>query len=93
MPNKDWKFDYRVDLTTTMKIDEEQLRALHALTLYGTDSFLKMFYDNLGKAYLSPHEKGLRSLFEDIKTVAPPALEAIKKARQAAIGQCEVLVG
>lgn len=49
-----------------LELNEEEAKALNALTLYGTDSFLNMFYKQLGKHYLKPYENGLRSLFDGI---------------------------
>jgi hypothetical protein len=40
---------------------------LDALAGYGAEAFLKHFYEKLGKSYMEPHEKGLRSLFQSIR--------------------------
>lgn len=58
-----------VDLTFHIVITEAQMRALDALAGYGTDEFLKCFYEKMGKAYLEPHEKGLRQLFDSINSM------------------------
>jgi len=58
------------------RVNETEARALHALTLYGTDVFLKMFYERLGSS-LEPHEAGLRTLFEAIKEQLPPILTKV----------------
>jgi len=47
-------------------LSEEEAGALDALAGYGTDAFLEMFYEKLGKAYLKPYESGLRSLFDSV---------------------------
>lgn len=55
------------NLQIVLTLNESEARALDALAGYGVDSFLKVFYANMGKAYLLPHEAGLRSLFEGIR--------------------------
>lgn len=47
-------------------LSEEEAGALDAIAGYGADSFLEVFYAKLGKAYLEPYEKGLRSLFNSV---------------------------
>lgn len=64
-----------VEVSATIKFNEAELRALQALTEYGTETFLKVFYEKLGKAYLQPHEAGLRSLFDSIKSEVPRILK------------------
>ena len=74
---------YKITVTTTMELNEAEMGALDALAGYGIDSFLKVFYDRLGKAYLQPYEAGLRSLFEKIRKEIPPALSKVEQARKA----------
>ncbi len=52
-----------VKLEVTLKLDEGEARALEALMGYGVEDFIKVFYEHLGKHYLSPYEDGLRRLF------------------------------
>jgi hypothetical protein len=47
-----------------MTLTESEARALEALMGYGLDTFIKVFYQHMGKHYLEPHETGLISLFE-----------------------------
>ena len=61
-------------ITFTLELCESEALALDALTLYGTQEFIDMFYTNMGSHYLSPHEKGLWSLFESVKKNISPAL-------------------
>lgn len=49
----------------------DEARALEAITTYGAKSFLEGYYKQLGKSYLQPHEKGVKSLFETIKQSLP----------------------
>jgi len=53
-----------VELKIALEMNEEEARALECIMSYDIESFLKIFYFNMGKAYLEKHEKGLRSLFE-----------------------------
>lgn len=69
-------------LGVTLLLTEEEVRALSVLPSYGTDSFLECFYTKLGKHYLSPHEKGLRSLFETIKKELPKHLKKADEVRK-----------
>ena len=52
----------------TLVLSEDEAKALDALVGYGHKSFLEVFYAHLGKAYLQPHERGLKSLFESVRT-------------------------
>jgi hypothetical protein len=73
----------RVVVETTMVLSEDEVAALEALAGYGTEEFLRVFYERLGKNYLRPHEAGLRSLFATIRRDAPTILHGAKKARAA----------
>jgi len=73
----------KLDLNVALELNEEEIKALEALVCYGTDPFLEVFYKNMGSAYLKPHEKGLRSLFESIKSNLPSIIERINTARTA----------
>ncbi len=72
-----------VEVNIILSITEQEARALKELTGYGADNFLKFFYENLGRYYLEPHEKGLRSLFETIKQELPKHLDKADRAREA----------
>ena len=52
----------------TLVLTEDEAKALDALVGYGHKIFLEVFYTHLGKAYLQPHERGLKSLFESVRT-------------------------
>jgi hypothetical protein len=72
-----------VEVTTTLVLNERELRALNALTVYGTESFLGVFYKHLGSVYLKPHEDGLIELFESIKLQTPSIFRRADAARKA----------
>lgn len=59
----------KIEATVTLVLNEEEIRAIDALTGYGIESFLKVFYERLGRAYLQPHEAGLRSFFESVSGI------------------------
>ena len=75
--------NHRITVTASLDLNESEMRALEALVGYGTDTFLDAFYSKLGKHYLSPHEHGIRTLFEKIKEEIRPALGACNRARKA----------
>lgn len=72
-----------IDLSVVFELSEAEVGALDALAGYGTDAFLKVFYEKLGQAYMTPYEAGLRSLFESVRDQLPPMLRAAKTAREA----------
>ena len=69
-----------IEARAQIEFGELELRALEAMTGYGADAFLKVFYDKLGHHYMQPHEAGLRSLF---KTIGPPVGEALRQVDEA----------
>lgn len=56
-----------VQVKIQLELTEIEAQALIAIAGYGSKSFLEVFYKFLGKHYLSPHEKGVVSLFETIR--------------------------
>lgn len=64
-------------------LTEGEARALDAICGYGPDEFVKWFYKNLGKHYLQPHEKDMRSLFATVRTEMGNKLSLIDKAKKA----------
>ncbi len=73
---------HHVTVTATLHLSEAELGALDALVTYGIEPFLKVFYTQLGKAYLGEYEGGIRSLFKKIATDVSPALRDAKDARE-----------
>lgn len=76
-----------VNVTVPFTLTEAEAAALDALAGYGTDAFLRVFCRQMGEAYLRPHEAGLRSLFEGVRTHIPRILERAEKAREAFVGR------
>ncbi|MCC9016947.1 hypothetical protein [Flavobacterium lipolyticum] len=71
-----------LEFNITLKLSESEARALEQLTVYGTDAFLKVFYQHLGKSTLGPQEKGLISLFETIRKELPKHFNKMDNVRQ-----------
>lgn len=73
----------KVTFTVTVQLNEDEARALDAMGCYGADSFLEVFYKHMGRHYLSPHEAGVRSMFEHVRGEIGTELAKIDKARKA----------
>ena len=76
-----------VNLDLTFRINEAEARALEDLAGYGDDSFIKAFYEFLGKCYMEKHEAGLRSFLCSVRKFLPPQLAKLDEARQVFLGQ------
>lgn len=83
----------------TLVLTEEEAGALDALVGYGFEPFRDAFYEKLGKeklgkAYLQPYEKGLKSLFETVRSGEGSVshfLQQLKLARAVFNGKKEVV--
>jgi hypothetical protein len=73
----------RIDLDVLVRLNEMEICALDALVGYGIDPFLEVFYSQLGKVYMQPHEAGLRSLFDTIGRDLRPILRRVDAAKKA----------
>ena len=82
-----------VSVGVTIQLTEPEIRALDALVGYGADAFLKVFYAHMGVAYLKPHEHGLRSLFDVIRSDLSPILARANAAKKAFALQSPVIYG
>jgi len=71
-----------IELKVKTTLTEAECRALDALVGYGVDAFLKVFYENMGKSYMQPHEAGLRALFETVGRDVRPYLASVDMARK-----------
>lgn len=71
-----------VKLEVVFACTEPEARALDALVGYGDDAFVEAFYEKLGKHYMEPHEKGLRSFFQSIRDQMPAILSRTDEARK-----------
>ncbi|WGD31248.1 hypothetical protein AncyloWKF20_05335 [Ancylobacter sp. WKF20] len=73
---------FAVHFSTTLVLNETEIRALDALVGYGDDAFLAAFKEKLGAAYIRDHESGLRSAFDAIRRDVLPALRGIDQVRK-----------
>jgi len=71
-----------MDFAITAELSEIEARALKAITDYGTDNFLRTFYNQFGRDALKPHEIGLIELFNTIRTEMPKHLDKIDDIRE-----------
>lgn|GEM_PF-6526692 len=69
--NKVFYLQDEPDNITKFNLTHSESRALQAIACYGTDAFLKVFYEKLGKHYLQPNELSIRSLFAKIQKALP----------------------
>lgn len=72
----------KLNVEISFVIDESEARALDALSGYGADTFIKAFYEHLGKSYMERHEAGLRKFLTSIRDVINPGLHQLDKARE-----------
>ena len=70
-----------VCLQIKLDLSEVEARALGAIACYGSEEFIKVFYEYMGKAYLQKHEDGVHSLFATIRDELPQHLDKMDKVR------------
>lgn len=73
----------QIEFSVTLTLTVNEAKALDAIVGYGTDAFLEVFYPKLGKAYLQPFEKDMRTLFDKIKSDLGNEVHKIETARKA----------
>lgn len=86
------KSESQFELKINLQLTEVEARALKELTVFGTEPFLKVFYEKLGKTSLQSHEKGIISLFETIKSELPKHLNKADKVRKILIDEIKKAV-
>lgn len=72
-----------IQVEVVISLTESEARALDALAGYGDNNFIAAFYREMGRHYLEPHEKGLRSLLVTVRETIPSILGRTDKARKA----------
>ena len=72
-----------VEVNVVITLTESEIRALEALAGYGDKSFLDTFYKYMGRHYLQPHEDGIKSLFNVVRSDLAPILARAAAAKQA----------
>lgn len=73
-----------VELKVTLELTEQEARALDGIFGYDVEAFLKVFYQRMGKAYVQPHEAGVRSLHATMRSILGKPLQMISDARRGA---------
>jgi len=81
IPKLKTKLEFRA--TISLELSEVEAAALSEMTKYGIDAFLKGYRKQLGSHYISPHEGGLRMLFDTIDKSLPSELYKLEKYRKA----------
>lgn len=66
-----------------LEITEGEARALDGIFGYNVDTFLKVFYERMGKSYVQPFEADVRSLHATIGSLVSGPLAQMDKARKA----------
>ena len=64
-----------------LQLTEAEARALDGIFGYNVDAFLKVFYERMGKAYVEPHEEGVRSLHKTIRAILAGPLRELDDVR------------
>ena len=72
----------KLDFTSTLTLNETEMRALDAIIGYGFDGFIKCFKQHMGEAYIRGHEEGAKELFKAIGRDVGPALRKIDDIRK-----------
>lgn len=71
-----------IKLKIALELDETEARALKEILSYDVESFLKVFYEKVGREYLQRHEKGVRSLFNTARQPLTTFLDKTDRARK-----------
>lgn len=71
-----------IELTATVTFTEVELRALNGMFGYGADAFLRGFYKECGRCYVSPFEAGVRSLHQGVRSQVSDALAKVDAIRK-----------
>lgn len=65
-----------------LELTEGEAGALDAICGYGPEEFLKWFERNLGKHYIEPYRKDVKTLFDKARKLKY-SVEKVKQARNA----------
>lgn len=76
IPKPSLTFSAQITLT------EDELRALNGIFGYDVEVFLKVFYEKMGRAYVQPFEKGVRSLHKTIREQTAPQIQTVNDCRR-----------
>lgn len=68
-------------MTASITLTESEVMALDGIFGYGVEAFLKVFYREMGKAYVEPYEIGVRSLHKELRGKLAPIISEMKEVR------------
>lgn len=71
-----------IEFEITVKLNEQEVRALDGIFGYNVDHFLKAFYEKMGEAYVKPYERGVRDLHKDVRAVMAGPIAAMDAIRR-----------
>lgn len=77
------ELNVRLEYSAKLVLTERELRALDGILGYDVNHFLKVFYERMGKAYVQPHEEGVRTLHKRVRYLVTNQIAQIDKARRA----------
>lgn len=72
----------RLETKIVLELNEDEARALDGIFGYNVDTFLEVFYERMGRAYVEPHEAGVRSLHQSIRKILNGPLAIVADARR-----------
>ena len=81
----------QMEFEVILKLTEQEARALEAIAGYGSEEFLKCFYEHMGKHYLQPNESGVKTLFKTIREELPKHLYKFDDCRKAMSGEYKMV--
>lgn len=76
------KTKLRLYFTTTLELNEAEVRALDGIFGYNVDAFLRVFYERMGESYVRPYEAGVRSLHERLRGVLAGPIAEMDEVRK-----------
>ncbi len=56
-----------LDIKIKVELTVEEARALKAIVGCGSDNFIAVYNEKLGRSYIQPYEHGVKSLFATLK--------------------------
>jgi hypothetical protein len=75
----------QINTKIILELDEAEARALDGIFGYNVESFLKVFYERMGRAYVEPYEAGVRSLHKTIRSELQGPLRRVSEMRAAVL--------
>jgi len=72
------KSEVQLETKIILEISLREAEALHALTGYGAQSLLDLFYTHLGEHYLKPYHKEALTLLEEFRTGLPVKIKELE---------------